>query len=311
MSMNFNLFSVRFLLPFLMLLSACRADVDIPVKVLDQDSNPIFSARATIAPINGLNGVSSVTNIDGEVVISTPRHKLLLASSTKEGYYPTRNIEVPSGMYRPGTYPAEESPEILRLNIKEIKNPIPLFAKNYLKERGGPLSIPRHGVPCGYDLERGDWVAPDGEGVISDIIFTYIEEIRSDKDYEKKIVVTFSNEKDGLIAYSSPLFEGSELVSDHYAPESGYQSKWVQKTSRRDGQPRKSNQDLSRNYYLRVRTVLDDDGNIISANYGKIYGDFMSLIYYFNPRENDRNVEFDPHQNLFQRLPEKFRVDRP
>lgn len=40
-------------------------------------------------------------------------------------------------------------------------------------------------------------------------------------------------------------------------------------------------------------------GNIISAQYGKIYGDFLAFTYYLNPSPNDRNVEFDPDQNLF------------
>jgi hypothetical protein len=49
-----------------------------------------------------------------------------------------------------------------------------------------------------------------------------------------------------------------------------------------------------------VRSKLDEDGNIISANYGNNYGDFMSFIYNFNPTPNDRNVEFDPSRNLLK-----------
>jgi len=52
---------------------------------------------------------------------------------------------------------------------------------------------------------------------------------------------------------------------------------------------------------------LDKDGKIISANYAKVMGDFrldarhggVGFTYYFNPTPNDRNLEFDPKQNLF------------
>jgi hypothetical protein len=64
------------------------------------------------------------------------------------------------------------------------------------------------------------------------------------------------------------------------------------------------------NYFFRVRTVRDQSGKIISAHYGKIYGDFffgcsasyIDYTYYLNPTPNDRNVEFKPGSNLFTDL---------
>jgi len=58
-----------------------------------------------------------------------------------------------------------------------------------------------------------------------------------------------------------------------------------------------------------MRTVLDEKGNIISASYGKIYGPIeygeldndrggVRFIYYLNPTDSDRNIEFDPSRNL-------------
>jgi hypothetical protein len=43
---------------------------------------------------------------------------------------------------------------------------------------------------------------------------------------------------------------------------------------------------------------LDEQGNIKSAHYGKIYGDFLNFCYYFNPDSNSLNMEFDPGRNL-------------
>ena len=67
----------------------------------------------------------------------------------------------------------------------------------------------------------------------------------------------------------------------------------------------------NRNYFFRVRTVKNDEGNIVSAYYGKIYGDFMQFSYYLNPTPNDRNIEFDPKQNLISSLDALEQVSAP
>ncbi len=57
--------------------------------------------------------------------------------------------------------------------------------------------------------------------------------------------------------------------------------------------------------------ALDEHGNVKSALYGKIYGDFMQFVYYLNPGANDRNVEFDPKHNLLTGLRSSEEVTRP
>jgi hypothetical protein len=48
---------------------------------------------------------------------------------------------------------------------------------------------------------------------------------------------------------------------------------------------------------FRTRTRVDEDGNLISAHYGKIYGlwEFSTMIrvkdMFFNPNPNDTNLE--------------------
>ena len=77
------------------------------------------------------------------------------------------------------------------------------------------------------------------------------------------------------------------------------------------------------NYFFRVRIKKDDRGNIFSALYGKISGDFnqedggyvvrgwLSFTYYLNPTLNDRNMEFNSKQNLFKNLPSLEQVSTP
>ena len=77
-----------------------------------------------------------------------------------------------------------------------------------------------------------------------------------------------------------------------------------------------------RNYFVRVRTVLDQQGKIVSALYGKIDGDIrfspirsktcsLMFTYYLNPTPNDRNMEFDPKRNLLTGLKDAEKVDVP
>ena len=84
---------------------------------------------------------------------------------------------------------------------------------------------------------------------------------------------------------------GSQLRSDHLAPETGYQPRLTLRKKALYEQ--KSSEWLNEskggsNYYLRIRTALDENGNVITANYGKIYGNFEFLDFiqaeavYFN-----------------------------
>ena len=68
--------------------------------------------------------------------------------------------------------------------------------------------------------------------------------------------------------------------------------------------------DPKRCYCFRVRSQFDEKGNMISAIYGKIYGDFkfdgfdkkgltsIEFLYYLNPSPLDRNLEWDMKTNL-------------
>ena len=61
---------------------------------------------------------------------------------------------------------------------------------------------------------------------------------------------------------------------------------------------------------FRIRTTRDENGNVTSSYYGKIYGDIIlkqgygyvvggtEFLYYLNPTPNDRNLEWDMKHNL-------------
>lgn len=198
--------------------------------------------------------------------------------------------------------------------------------------------IPVLGEWCGYDFEIGDWVSPHGNGKVTDVLIFFDREfVRFDasgwqqtleqrREFSKKAYavrgeewteekfrlksglwnlvfkVAFPNEKEGIILVEDGFNEHSVLRMPHMAYEEGYVSEY--------GYQITSNEYLKRRddigFFLRTRVVLDRQGNIESANYAKIYEDFKVTIdgkiefaYYFNVTPNDRNLEFDPKQNLF------------
>jgi hypothetical protein len=115
---------------------------------------------------------------------------------------------------------------------------------------------------------------------------------------------------------------GSQLRSSHEAPETGYGSSLSlpQGNSKERGQYGMADED--KNYFFRVRTVLDERGQVVSCLYGKIYGRIeyfpvsyktakVRFTYYLHPTPNDRNVEFDPKRNLFTNLKSDERVTAP
>jgi hypothetical protein len=124
--------------------------------------------------------------------------------------------------------------------------------------------------------------------------------------------VSFPNQNDGIQEFTTtPMDKASALCSSQEVPADSYQPEWVQTDNRKTGHPIATNRDINRNYYFRVRTVLYEQGNVKSALYGKIYGDFMHFSYYLNPTPNSRNVEFDPKRNLMKNLKPQEGVEAP
>jgi len=223
--------------------------------------------------------------------------------------YPAKNFYSDSGYTYEFKSPINGiwQPENKQLTviIKRKKNPISMYAKR------GPEFLPAVGKEVGYDLMTGDWVKPYGKGKISDLIFCIKINKVNERESTSILSISFSNKGDGLLLFSAPYNKGSRLRSGHLAPEKGYADSLIHTRERSPGQAEKNTRDKNNNYYVRVRTKLDDSGNVISAHYGKIYGDFMKFTHYLNPTPNDRNIEFNPNRNLLKKLNSTERVTAP
>jgi hypothetical protein len=191
--------------------------------------------------------------------------------------------------------------------LKKIGKPIAMYAKQ------ARIEVPELEKSIGFDLMEGDWVAPYGHGKQSDFIFQAQRRFASWQDFDSSFQLSFSHPNDGLVPVVVPLNQGSILRMSALAPEDGYVTKLSEQLSDNPSKGWEKSEKKDRNYYFRVRTAIDDRGNIVSAHYGKIYGDFkidainsktllIFFQYYINPNPNSQNVEFDPKQNLFQGL---------
>ena len=281
-------------------LRACADTVNVPVRAVDQDGKHVAEAK-----LGSESGDKTVSGLDGRAKLAVKKKAFSTRfSAAKEGYYYTQTNGFPMPLS-----PNVDLSKTVDLVMKKIKNPIPMYAKRLTAEADASLRLPSYdGNSYGYDLVIGDWVSPHGKGVINDIIFKFEGQFSerpygARESYDNKILLSFSNQQDGIISWQGLSDNnreyGSEFVSDYEAPADGYKPEWVQRTWKEKGGHHRTTYDQYRNYYIRVRTQVDEKGNIVSAHYGKIYGDFMSFTYYLNPTPNDRNMEFDPQKNLF------------
>lgn len=240
---------------------------------------------------------------------------------SKDGFYPTEmhfdfagSSKIINGKWQP--WGATNT-----VVLKRIRNPIPMYAKRV------NAPVPVLDAPVGYDLEKGAWVAPHGKGVVSDLVVTVSGQYVDNVNRDIQMSLEFPSRGAGIITNTVPIHNeapmGSTLVSDHEAPSEGYQSSYTYTQRMRAKMSDRLNMTprFGQIACLRVRTELDDKGQVRKAWYGKIYGDLycafdfdkhicVNFTYYLNP-DGTRNIEFDPARNLLTGLKSLEQVDRP
>lgn len=182
----------------------------------------------------------------------------------------------------------------------------------------------------GFDLEANDWVVPHGLGLHRDFLFKVaIKRAVSYQDHDVTLTLKFSNPGDGLIKYNPDISKGQSMLRfPHNAPVTGYESEYVKRYQHMPDEikyPGAGNPEFETNYFFRVRTELDKEGNVIGGLYGKIHGQIklsnffddtdvkanISFNYYLNPNNNDTNIEYDPEKNIFKGVPDRKKVGEP
>lgn len=238
--------------------------------------------------------VKAVTDKNGKAEISGPAYFSVYVDAIKEGYYK-------SGIKIPVNQKQDQDVSIL---LRPKKNPVAMYAKNIKIQ---PVIL---GEEFGYDFMEGDYVVPYGSGKTTDLIIKIHFDKKDFWNYEYYLSIRFTNPLDGLKPFYIRHSE-SNFKSSYMAPLSDYINEWDFKRISFKNKKDDTNLDSQRNYYFRVRTVANKDDEIESAHYGKIYGEFPEIKHYLNPTINDRNVEFNPRQNLFKNLKHLEKVGAP
>lgn len=277
------------------------------IRVINEDGEPMVGIPVSMSFNRQEGNVEGKTNTSGIFTHTARTVEGVGFRINIDGYYPSGGglpdlKEVAFGRWQPWG----KTDDVL---IRKIINPIPMYAVKMIK-----IQLPELETPCGYDLLKGDWVRPWGQGTHGDIVFEAVSETRMPLDYYRKLKISFSNEGDGLIVVDHPNWEPrvySSFQMDRYAPMNGYQEEYVIERHRNEDQVFKPG-NLDYAYYFRVRTRLDRNGNTKEGYYGKIQepfkiipsGDNLEKIsvrfgYYLNPNSNDPNLEFKKGSSLF------------
>lgn len=280
------------------------AEFDVLVKVVDDEGDPVANAKCSgwmyteTAPKQG-NHYSLHTDTNGLVRVAGKCGEWFSVVLSKEGYYDTMvDIKYPNHNASPMLVDGKWQPygETRTVVLKRIKNPgrTCIFPRTPQSCR-----IPEFGRWIGFDLERADWVAPHGKGRYLDVLLKFTAMEKRLNDYKYAMEVSFTNNPYAG-AYWLKKDTSSQLATVHAADSNAtYQTSFKFVKEQSPGTQRHWDFLNSDSYLVfRTRTRSDEHGNLISAHYGTIVGQWLSELGFmilsdgcFNPVENDVNVE--------------------
>ena len=306
-----------------MALSGCASE-RLHVTVVDEEDNPVSNAvvRVGFSTSNVLFGGGHSSRDEGGIAMAktdTNGVAIVKFNCTSasfgwdvvaDGYYRS-NLHYEQFKFDEFFIPPCFCKVILHEHEKngkeklfKIKNPQPMYAHYPIERRKLPNTKGR----LGFDLAEYDWLPPYGKGAVADF---YV--VR-----EKDNVPDVGPYEFGRIEFDVDCgcYMGKQTGSKafpatyHADPYGSYHTNIVLKCifhkDLRDWiEPLPV---IGKDEYLvlRTRVVHDEKGNIVSANYSRILGEFKvnpsisSDEVIFNPRPNDTNLEFDPKRNLYK-----------
>ena len=279
------------------------AEAKITLRVTDSLGMPVKNATVFVALYPKAEGVGTPvrreTDENGLLVIEGMTKSLIEYAIQKDGYYPNPyakywvyNNSLPTCVKDGKWYPWNPTVEV---TLKEERYPIPLLTE-FLAGKELP-----NGEEMGFDCKVGDWVESHGKGIYPDFTMIYTSKNNTWENLEDQLLIT-TKEHGGFL--QMPLDSFSKFRSVYEAPLSGYEQSI--KLERKKGKEQEPlNVQIPEDQYLifRSRVKMDEKGDFAQSNYGKIYrlqyghGDlaqrigYVKFTYYFNPTENDRNLE--------------------
>jgi hypothetical protein len=281
-------------------------NAQLTIKCVDDDGQPVPNAKVAVvgfrADIQGKTDatgrfVAKLRNASGEVDLEADKGGFY--SIDRQTYiFPAHT----NGQWLPWNPTVE-------LQLHRVGKPVPMVVKKVVEE-----DIPAVSRTAGYDLLAGDWVEPYGRGKIADFTIEVLKPIALASNDWMRLHLTFSNPDDGLLLKRMFYRDDYGLRLAALAPKSGYSNRWEWQAcesnpSANPGWIVLKNGDQDANFYFRIRSKTNEQGQVVSAMYGKVYDGFqfgsatypdrmpLRFLYYLNP-DGTRNTEFDTRSNL-------------
>jgi len=280
----------------------------IRVCIIDDVEQPVKGVKSRILSESWYDAPSGFSDTNGMFSVYLKDIYLGIGGwFTKDGYYKSHGMFWKWGMSGNSIVPPANTN--FTIVLKRIVEPVPMRSKTraMMPEKSQYTTVPRLDEPVGYDLEIGDWVFPDGKGKITDVFFTVTGFYHGINEFELKMFMEIPGAHNGFQTFHYPKSGAgallrSELPPPVVAPESGYEKTFEFFTRRI---PTRNRTDFSnmetRRWLFRIRTEINEEGEIISANYGWTtedisFGTFQgkglfTLFYYYNPDQKSRSLE--------------------
>lgn len=282
---------------------SCGAEFDVTFMVVDDEGNSVRDARCQgwiyrERDVDHGSCYSRVTDQNGCFNVCGLCSEWFSVVITKDGYYttmievryPSKGIDVP--IKNDQWQPFQERRVVV---LKKIRNPHKMIGP----ERTPQRKILIYDQWVGFDLERGGFLPPMGDGVVSDACIRFHREGASARDWSKTMEVSFSDHPFAGV-YRRKKDMWSDLKSEYIGDTNAVYDAHILFKYEKAG-PRIKVKSLAEDEYLvfRTRTKVDQDGRLVSARYGKLYGPWwfedaggvrVKKIF-MNSEDNDTNLE--------------------
>ncbi len=236
-----------------------------------------------------------MTNTNGEYVIEGKCTNRIRCDIIKKGYYDSEYLVDHYGYthaYKDGKW--QPYGERTSITLKKVIKP------EAVGRRLVDQKIPLYGEWLGYDLQMTDWVKPNGKGEVADVKIRFSAREASGVDYGYKMELSFSHFPFAGV-YRRHKDTASMLRNDYVAATNDVYSGLIAFEVDRSGAKKRVWDQLGSDEYLvfRTRTKVNDQGELMSAHYGRIDGEwrFYELHgmridgVFFNAMANDTNLE--------------------
>ncbi len=287
---------------------------------MDDNGSPLEGIRIEAATVTGwvpgmefgknhLHQVGAMTDANGVAAIRLPTGNGTIDYSIR------RSSTVYGQRWQS---PAAEGKTKTIVYCKSVRKPVSMYVKWFDDD---PIfwnqKLPSKKSRCDFDLVRGEWLPPFGNGEHADLSFQWREETALEsiiKPFEVSLEVSLPGRENGLIWAESLEPGESDMPLPRFAPPGGYQPNILLRMWKTESDGTKTNfywvTEKRIGYFFRIRSELNEIGQIKAAKYGKLVGGIafrprsngevsLSFHYYLNPSDNDRNMENKLDANLF------------